>query len=850
MSLLRVQSRRERAPNHVLRVSYVFLGVFLLVTLLGMAFISYREYDNIRASHIQRLRGNSLFFEVQLTQTFQHVENILRSWPGLAGQRPLRVQRSDAGRLLRNMLYNQPAIRSISLLDAQGQVLDSSEPRNIGHRLLMDDFVPVVPQDVVASVLQIGTVQTGRDLYELDPRPGGQGADAGRRPFFIPLLLQIEDGQTRRRLLVTMNPDYLLNLFARYNEFEMDRAEILRQDGSLLLSNRQGAENLASLHATGLLMLQNREMVTLEDRGWLASFRASDRYPFYVVMHQSPHAVWQMWSARIGPELGGIALVMAVALACLGMLVRREHQAQREKIREQGVSFRLSQALAQSPNGLMITDLQGHVTYCNPAFSRQAVPLPPTPADAATPNLLTGPEGAFIAQRLGEVARGQTWSGEQTVSNPAGGPRHLQVLWVPLRDEEGQVTHAVCVEHDITHIKQMQQDLASSRDQAEQATQAKSDFLANMSHEIRTPMSGIIGMTQLALDEPITGQAKAYVLAAHRSSLSLLGILNDILDFSKIEAGKLQLEHIRFNLHELLHQIAQPHALMAREKDLDFSLVISPDAPVWVISDPLRLSQVLNNLCGNAIKFTQKGHVQLRVWPDVHALPQGGSVLLHLAVKDTGCGLSPAEQAQLFQPFTQANTSTARVYGGTGLGLTISRRLIDLLGGEIQVRSQPGQGSTFAVSIPVEVTHAPEVATAAQTQPPQMGLQGQRLLLVEDHPVNRQIMQALLARMGVWVVSAVNGHEALKYLSHEKGAPGFDAVLMDVQMPEMDGIEATRQIRQRYSAAQLPIVAVTANAMRDENQRCLAVGMQDYLVKPIDRNALYDCLMRWVHPAA
>ncbi|MGI9151126.1 MAG: ATP-binding protein [Limnohabitans sp.] len=385
--------------------------------------------------------------------------------------------------------------------------------------------------------------------------------------------------------------------------------------------------------------------------------------------------------------------------------------------------------------------------------------------------------------------------------------------------------------------RQHKTELLLSRDKAEAATQAKSQFLANMSHEIRTPMSAVIGMTQLALEEPMPDQAKRFVSSAHRAAVSLLGILNDILDFSKIEAGKLEIESVPFNLHQLLTDLVTLQRLMAEDKGLSLTLSIEPSTPAWIQSDPLRVTQILNNLLANAIKFTAHGQVEIRV-------SATQSKHLHVVIRDEGVGMTPEQVSQLFKPFSQADSSTTRIYGGTGLGLAICKQLCDRMNAHIHVRSQLGVGSSFTVDLPFLLASPAETSAALPVLPVQQDFAGARLLLAEDHVLNRQLLLALLKKVNVDVHIASNGEEVLDMLT--QSAQPFDLILMDIQMPVMDGITATRHIRSDNRFNDLPIIAVTANAMSDERAMCLAAGMQDYLLKPLDRETLFACLGKWI----
>jgi PAS domain S-box-containing protein len=495
------------------------------------------------------------------------------------------------------------------------------------------------------------------------------------------------------------------------------------------------------------------------------------------------------------------------------------------------------------PDFMYVKDAHCRFLVANLAVARQM--------GAESPNELVGKTDfdyypsdlakTFYEDELRVIRTGQAEVNREEAGLDAQG--HVsQVLTtqVPLRDKTGRVTGLAGIGRDITHIKETQEEMKRAREAAEAASRAKSEFLANMSHEIRTPLNGVIGMTDLALETQLTPEQREYLETVKMSGDSLLTVINDILDFSKIEAGKIDLEAIDFNLRDLLEATLKTLALRADEKGLELLCEVAPELPENVRGDSSRLRQVVTNLVGNAIKFTEAGEVALRVLLDRR---EDHHMVAQFIVSDTGIGIPESKLGLIFDPFAQADTSTTRKYGGTGLGLTISARLVGMMGGKIWAESEVGRGSHFHFTAKFGLADKKEVKVGA-IAPPEL-LRGVKVLVVDDNRTNRRILGGMLSRWEMKPVTVEGGRAALDGLSEgfTAGQP-FGLILTDMHMPDMNGFQLIEEIRHRPELSAATIMMLTSAGHRGDAARCQQLGVAAYLLKPIRQSELREAIAR------
>ena len=483
--------------------------------------------------------------------------------------------------------------------------------------------------------------------------------------------------------------------------------------------------------------------------------------------------------------------------------------------------------------------LDGTVLTANPALGELLnMPVEEIVGTKVSAVMTTDDQAAF-ADYLARIARAHEASGVQRVC-PRGSSELRYLLYRNyMVSEPGQAPYVISHAHDITERIAAEREMKRAKEAAESASRAKENFLANMSHEIRTPLNGILGMAGQLGKTPLDPRQQEFLRLIRTSGQHLLNVINDVLDMAKISSGKLDFEQVGFNLCDSMGQAVQPLLLQARDKGLTVSATLLREscAYPWVVSDPYRLNQILINLVANAIKFTASGSIAV---VGRQLSETSTHLTVEFSVTDTGIGIEPDKQARIFEGFTQAYADTTRQFGGTGLGLSISRALVEQLGGQLTLRSVPGEGSTFSFALALPKAEMPVAPAAAPAVFNTGALAGLRVLLVEDNEINREVARFMLEEWGVLLEEAVDGEQGLRLLTDHV----YDAVLMDIQMPGLSGVEVTRAVRQLPDPlkAQVPIMALTANALREDSERYRAAGMNDCLAKPFEEEALYHKL--------
>lgn len=557
--------------------------------------------------------------------------------------------------------------------------------------------------------------------------------------------------------------------------------------------------------------------------------------------------IWVSFNARPVYDDNGSLTLIEGFMTDITERKRAEEELQKlnedleERVKERTAEFKkLSEAVTQSPASVVITDKDGTIEYVNPRFSK-VTGYTAKEAVGDNPRVLKSGNlpKAYYKDLWDTILSGSTWRGEFINRKKNGEDFWESASISPIKNDAGEITHFVAVKQDITEKKYMEEQLIQAKRAADEANKAKGEFLANMSHEVRTPMNAVIGMTHLALQTDLTIKQRDYLTKIQSSANSLLGIINDILDFSKIEAGKLDMESVEFNLDHVLDNLANLITVKAQEKkDLEILFAMSHRVPRFLVGDALRLGQVLINLANNAVKFTDSGEIVVSTKLDKK---DEDRVTLKFSVRDTGIGLTEDLIDKLFEAFSQADTSTTRKYGGTGLGLNISKLLVEMMGGKIWVESDPGRGSTFHFT----ANFGLKKEKGQKCLRVSTDLRGKKILVVDDNATSRKILQEILHSFSFEVSLAASGEEGLAELESAPKDRPYDLVIMDWKMPGMDGLEASRRIKNHTELGRIPpIILVTAYGREEIMQQAEQLRLEGFLLKPVSQSALFDAIIQ------
>ena len=839
-------STSSHQSRHYSVLAYGFLLLLVLGSLATLGIGLYRERQKTLDNHLKRAVSLAMLFEHETTQTLQLIESTIRV---LADSSQLPLDQTEPATLSRHfeqILRHQPALRSLSLVDATQRVRASSQQANIGLSWSVDGFYPPDTAPDLPTVLRIGHPLPGRDLAEAHQLQTAQAPISNLDPYVIPLIWRLRSGEHVYWILATINPEHWVSRFSRQLQSDSDDFQLVRFDGPVIARSSNQAIGQHFTPQSMLDQIQNEELGTdIGDR--LTAFRSSARYAFFVTFSVDKKQVLLDWQRTANWSIIATLLGLGTVTLITSWLVRRINREQDWLNLERSQLQAIYQVL---PVGIMLTDPQGRIIDCNPASEHL---LGISKAEHLARNsrqhwTLMREDGSRIPPEEFPSTRALT---EQITVHDVV----LQLvtpqksLWLsvsasPVPHEKLGVVIAYV---DISEQKAQEKALVTARLNAEEANQHKSQFLANMSHEIRTPLNALLGLTQVLERSTLDAEQGAMVHDIRNAGHILLDQLNDVLDFSKIEAGHVELEPRAFDIRHLLSEQDKLLQAAAQEKGLKLNVQPPPALDRPLLGDSGRIAQVLRNMISNSIKFTATGSVTVQI----ELLErQRDDCQLRFEILDTGIGMPQDKVEQLFEPFTQADSSITRRYGGTGLGLSICKKLVNLMGGAIGAENRPDGGSRFWFELTFPWSDQPIETSPAASSCPAAGprLPGRRILVVDDNAMNQLTAERMLRFEGAIVSKAENGRESIDLLRQD--STRFDAVLMDVQMPVMDGIETTQMLRCSLGLTELPIIICSAGVQATERSKALACGANAFLAKPIDQDQLVAKLLEVMPPRA
>ena len=837
--------------------------LLLLLTLLGCVIGGniYREYQRTGIREEARLHTQTRVMQKNLDWNLAALAKALSSLQ----KTPLpRLTTSSTNQRLMDLADAMPGVRTILVMDSTGVIRSANRTELIGRDVTERDYFRIPKRQMNPNMLHVSppfktvlgnyVINVGKVLLHNDGSFAGVVSSSLDPEYFKTLMSSVRYERDVESYL--SHGDGTLFLIEPHRD-EVPGINLLVSGSFLSRHVQQGGES--STHRG--LTYATRQKRLLAIRTVTPPHLTMDK-PLYVSASRDYAAVFTSWR-RDSLYQGGIFILLSLSSWYALRVYQRRQQEQHNTLEASERFLRTLTDILPGLVGYWTRDLR--CSFANATYADwYGKPLDQIIGHQL--NQLMPPQlYEFSKPYLEAALAGEAQFFERPMQKPDGSTRHTLVHYIPDLNR-GEVCGFFATATDISEIKaaqlqqeQMNRALDQRTTEAEAANRAKSAFLANMSHEIRTPMNGILGLTRLVLDGELPTRQREMLRKVHTSSQALMGILNDILDYSKIEAGRLEVTSHPFNLQTVVHDCVELFRVRAEEKELRLVCILASDLPQLLTGDSLRLSQILNNLLGNAVKFTENGTISLQVEYAAPPAPSGTHRIC-FSVQDSGIGMSDEQLARLFQPFSQADAGITRTYGGSGLGLAICNSLVQLLNGSIEVHSTLGKGTTFTVTLPFAASSAhseqhlasssdqstPLEATGMATLPaidcvlpPLSGIQ---ILLAEDNQINQQVALEFLQRAGAQVTVAGNGIEALKAAKHQY----FDLVLMDLHMPVMNGLDAAREISRQLPETRLPIIAVSAAVLKEDRDRCRAAGMVDFITKPLNPDELVTVISRWL----